>query len=574
MLASIPALLLLAALQEPSSVPGAYRGPEDETLLQFVSHGGAETAGTLLHPFTGGWDRWEFWFEHERDVLFRGEPDFPARAVNDKGTYGVEDWSIDRQDLILTSIPLLIDALDSDIPAIREAAALSLGRIGYTSADFFLQRATRDRVESVRQAAYMGLGLLSSEDGIAFLVKTFEEETDSSTRSFAALGLGLSGRVEAGSALKSFLNSAYYDGSWKRNEDLALAAMVAAGVHGSKDFTPLLMNMLEAISKKNGSNRLVSTAIQSLGALGDSRARPMLEMLLQSKEHDVPGAAAQALGRLGDRAAVGSLAKVYVDSHDARLRSFCLLAIGRLGGRQADAKLKELRPEQKEEAPIHSAWALAAGMSRLEGSYPQLVSTLLYGTDSREHKEDKAPRRDEEILRGAAAMGLGLYGAPGAKTQLAICLNAKGVDPSFRGYLAMGLGMLATHPADELLLALVKEKSPYAQTRRGIAAGLGLSNSERTSVALVGMLISDPEDSVRWTAARGLATSRSSAALRRLSGQLRVELDRDQQDAQTAHLVLGLGFLGDAHDGATISSMLAGMDFRQEGRLFHALRNY
>ena len=171
-------------------------------------------------------------------------------------------------------------------------------------------------------------------------------------------------------------------------------------------------------------------------------------------------------------------------------------------------------------------------------------------------------------------MGLGLYGAPGAKTQLAICLDAKGVDPSFRGYLAMGLGMLATHPADELLLELVKESSEHVQTRRGIAAGLGLSNSERTSVALVGMLISDADDSVRWTAARGLATSRSSAALRRLSERLRAELDRGQHDSQTAHLVLGLGFLGDAHDGATISSMLAGMDFRQEGRLLKALRNY
>ena len=574
MLAFLPAIFLLAALQEPSSVPGAYRGPEDETLIQFVSHGGSAPTGNLLSPLTGGWDRWEFWFEHERDVLFRGEPDFPARAVNDKGSYGVEDWSMNRQDLILTSIPLLIDALDSDIPAIREAAALSLGRIGYTSADFFLQRATRDRVESVRQAAYMGLGLLSSEEGISFLVKTFEEETDSSARAFAALGLGLSGRVEAGSALKGYLNSAYYDGSWKRNEDLALATIVAAGVHGSKDFTPLLMNMLEAVSKKNGSNRLVATTIQSLGALRDSRARPTLETLLQSKTNGVPEAAAQALGRLGDRAAVNRLAEVYEESHDARLRSLCLLALGRLGGRQADSKLQELRPEQKEEASIHSAWALAAGMSRLDGSYPQLVSTLLYGTDSREHKEDDAPRRDEEILRGAAAMGLGLYGAPGAKTQLAICLNAKGTDPSFRGYLAMGLGMLATHPADELLLDLVKEKSRYVQTRRGIAAGLGLSNSERTSVALVGMLISDPEDSVRWTAARGLATSRSSAALRRLSEQLRIELDRNKQDPQTAHLVLGLGFLGDAHDGATISSMLAGMDFRQEGRLFEALRNY
>lgn len=578
MLASLPAILLLAALQEPSSVPGAYRGPEDETLLEFVSHGsqaaGTGSPGQLVNPFTGGWDRWEFWFEHERDVLFRGEPDFPARAVNDRGTYGTEDWAVERQDLLLTSIPLLIDALDSDLPAVREAAALSLGRIGYSSADFFLQRATQDKVESVRQAAYMGLGLISSETGVEFLVDVFEEEHDGSTRAFAALGLGLSGRVEAGSALKGYLNTVLYAESWNADEDLTLAAMVAAGVHGSQDFTPLLMNLLEETSQRKGNHRLVSAAIQSLGALQDSRARPMLEQMLQSKGNRIPEAAAQALGRLGDRAAVHTLVETYLESNDTRLRSFSLLAIGRLGGRQAEVKLKELRPEKKEESSIHASWTLAAGMCRLDGAYPKLVATLLYGTDDREHEADRAPRRDEEVLRGAAAMALGMYGAPGAKSQFSLCLEADGVDPSFRGYLAMGLGMLATHPADELLLELAKDREAPVQTRRGIAAGLGRSNSERTSIALVGMLIGDEDDGVRWAAARALATSRSTAALRRLSSQLRTELDRSKHDPQTAHLVLGLGFLGDAHDGATISSMLAGMDFRQESRLLVALRNY
>ncbi len=578
MFATLPAILLLAACQEPSSVPGAYRGPEDETLLEFVSHGqptnGSGDQGFLLSPISGGWDRWEFWFEHERDVLFRGEPDFPARAVNDQGTYGTQSWAMARQDLLLTSMPLLIDALDSDLAAVREAAALSLGRIGYPAADFFLLRATHDRVETVRQAAFMGLGLLASDKSVDTLIQTFEQDADSATRAFAALGLGLSGRVEAGSALKAYLNQVYYDRRWDQEEDLVLAAMVAAGVHGSKDFTPLLMNLLQANASKHGNIRLVATAIQGLGALHDHRARPLLESMLTHKDRRIPEAAAQALGRLGDPAAVGSLAEVYESAHDTRLRSFCILAMGRIGGRLAQQKLKELRPEKREEETIHASWALAAGMSHLDGAYPKLVSTLLYGTDDRQHGEDDAPRRDEEILRSAAALGLGLYGAPGAKAQLELCLERKGVDSSFRGYLAMGLGMLATDSADSLLLAMAKADDLPVETRRGLAAGLGLSNSEKTSVALVQMLIQDQDDSVRWAAARALATSRSTAALRRLAEELRDQLDRPHHQIQTAHLVLGLGFLGDAHRGATISSMLAGMDFRQESRLMAALRNY
>lgn len=576
---TITALLLLAALQEPSAVPGSLRGPQEGTLLELttlqVSNGDREATPHFNVGYSAsGLNRWEFWFENERDVLFRGEPDYPARAINEHGRYGSEDWAVERQDLLLTSMPLLIDALHSDVPAIREAAALSLGRIGYPAADTFLQRTTRDSVESVRQAAYMGLGLMASEQGVEFLVTTFEENDTQATRAFAALGLGLSGRVEGGTVLKAYLNKVYYNKSWKAEEDLLLASMLAAGVHGSNDFTPLLMNLVKAMGDEATTTRLRTTALQALGAIGDRRARPVLEEALHETTHGIATAAAQALGRLGDKGAVGQLAVKVRESKDERLRGICLLAIGRLGGRQAEAVLKELRPTQKNEANLHAAWAIAAGMAQFDGAYPALVATLLHGTDDRQHDENAKPRRDEEVLRGAAAIGLGLYGAPGGKSQIERVLSMKNVSPTFRGYLATGLGMVGTDAADELLLELAAKEKLTPEERRGIATGLGLAKSEKTSVALVKMLVSDKDDGVRWAASRALATSRSTAALRALAEALHEELGAQNQDIQAAHLVMGLGFLGDAHSGATISSMLAGMDYRQESRLMLALSHY
>ncbi|MCP4093384.1 MAG: HEAT repeat domain-containing protein [Planctomycetes bacterium] len=576
---TIAALLLFAAPQEPSAVPGSNRGPQDETLLELTTLRLAngeqgETPHFNTDYVVSSLNRWEFWFEHERDVLFRGEPDFPARAVNEHGSYGSEDWAVERQDLLLTSMPLLIDALHSDVPAIREAAALSLGRIGYPAADTFLQRTTKDSVESVRQAAYMGLGLMASEQGTEFLIDTFEESDDYGTRAFAALGLGLSGRVEGGTVLKAYLNKVYYNESWKAQEDLLMASMMAAGVHGSNDFTPLLMNLLKAMENQASTTRLRTTAIAALGAIGDRRARPTLEEALNAQEHGVPEAAAQALGRLGDKGAVGQLATMVRESNNVRLRSLSMLAIGRLGGRQAEAVLKELRPVKGDEENLYASWAIAAGMSGHDGAYPALVATLLHGTDDRKHSENDSPRRDEEELRGAAAVALGLYGAPGGKSQIEKVLEMKNVRPTFRGYMATGLGLLGTDAADELLLKLAKQEKLTPAERRGIATGLGLAKSEKTSVALVKILLEDEDDGVRWAASRALATSRSTAALRLLEEGLRTELGEPNQRVQAAHLVLGLGFLGDTHNGATISSMLAGMDYRQEHRLIGALSHY
>lgn len=577
MLITAGILLSLPALcQEPSSVPGAYRGPEEQHLLEQTAKNGQIAApGTLVFSMHGGWDRWEFWYERERDLLFRGEPDFPARAVSDDGTYGDQSWALDRQELVMTSMPLLLEALTNDQPSIREAAALSLGRIGYPASVSFLERATKDPVESVRQAAFMALGLVASDDSTKLLTTTFKTSEEDSTRAFAALGLGLSGRAEAASTLRSYLNRVYAGQTWASQEELVIGALLGAGVHGSADLNSTVLKLAEVWRKDQGNQHLLTTSIHTLGALRNPNSRIFLQEILTEKRPDLVEAAVQALGRLGDRQAIESLTELAKDSNNPRIDSAVMLSLGRLGGMEAEKALKELAPRRQEEESVRSAYVLACGMIKATGSYPQMLATFVHGS----HIEKKArteanPRRDEDALRGAAAIALGLYGNPKAATKLGSILQDKNQEPGLRGYIATSLGMLRSNKSVELLLVLAADPTLPVATRRGLATGLSLCQRETTNEQLVKMLLNDEDDSVRFAAARALASARSASSFQTLADALRSELNQDQVSAQSSHLILGLGFLGDRHVGATIGSLISGTDLREAPPLLHALRAY
>jgi len=184
------------------------------------------------------------------------------------------------------------------------------------------------------------------------------------------------------------------------------------------------------------------------------------------------------------------------------------------------------------------------------------------------------PRRDEDALRGAAAIALGLYGNPKAATKLGSILQDKNQEPGLRGYVATSLGLLRSNKSVELLLVLAADPTLPVATRRGLATGLSLCQRETTNEQLVNMLLHDEDDSVRFAAARALASARSATSLKTLAEALRSELNQDHVAPQTSHLILGLGFLGDRHTGATIGSLVSGTDLREAPPLLHALRAY
>lgn len=563
--------------QEAPQVPGAYRGPEEARAL------GADLARQpygllgLATRRTG----WEFWFEHERELLFRGEPDFPARAVGEDGRYGGEAWSVQRRELLLSSLPLLVEALNAPLPAVREAAALALGRIGYPASQDLLTKALTDSDPAVRQAACLGLGLLATPEAEAALRNRFEDSfLTAAERGFAAIGLGLSGRTGAGSTLKLRVLSLGTKESALTDPLLAQAVVIAAGVHGSRDFVPMLIDLdarLVALDDA-ASQRLRIAVFQALGGLGDARASGAIAAALEPAKDELARAAAQALGRLRDVGAVLPLAAKVRSCHDEECRALCLIAIGRIGGHRAMEELNRLKPAAGSEEGAHSAWLIACGLARSNDAYERLRNTVLAGSRAAQTAgpAEASARKGEETLRGAAAIGLGLFGNPQALEALTAALDgARDGDPVFQGYLATALGLLRTPAAEERLLALAGEAATLpAAARRGLLLGLGFCASERSSLVLARLLVSDPDAEVRWAGARALAYARSNDALRVLVEDLKVCLEEKEAPERAAHLLLGLGFLGDVHQGATLDGLVAGMDFLQESRLLDALRAY
>ncbi len=563
--------------QEAPQVPGAYRGPVEERTLGADLEFRASGVLGLAQRRSG----WEFWFEHERELLLRGEPDYPARAIGEDGRYGGEAWSVQRNELLLSSLPLLVEGLNAEDPALREASALALGRIGYPSSESLLAAAVEDPEPAVSQAACLGLGLLGTPGAEELLRDRFENPAlTTPQRAIAAISLGLSGRTGAGSALKLHLASLNAGGA-PADAVLTQAVVLAAAVHRSHDFVPLLLELDARTQKTEGAAAVkVRTGIcQALGAIGDERAAPTLLGALSSADSAVARAAAQALGRLGVSAAVVPLADRAREAHDEDVRALCLLAIGRIGGNRATEELGRLKPNGGADQEVQAAWLLANGLARVKDSYERMRGTLLAGVRGaatvRAEEASAAPRGDESV-RSAAAIGLGLFGNPQALEAIQSALTAvREGDPEFQGYLALALGMLRAPAAEARLLELANEApSLDRQVRRGLAIGLGISGSERTSVALARLIVADPDAEVRWAGARALAYARSNDALRVLVEDLRSCLESREVPARAAHLALGLGFLGDAHQGATLDGLVAGMDFFQESRLVDTLRGY
>lgn len=570
-----------AAPQEAPQVPGAYRGPDAERVLgaDLEVHGGG------MIGFAQRRAGWTSWFEHERELLLRGEADFPARAVGEDGRYGGEAWSVQRNELLLASLPLLVEGLQAGTPALREASALALGRIGYPASEGLLVDALEDADAAVRQAACLGLGLLGTPGAEEVLRARFEDARRAEEeRAIAALALGLSGRTGAGSSLKLHLATLLAgegDANGVANPTLTQAVILAASVHRSRDFVPMLGQLDQRLQKVEGADalRLRAAACQALGALGDARATAGLVEVLAQSEGDLARSAAQALGRLGATEAVVPLADKARERRDAELRGLCFLAIGRIGGNRALEELGRLRPAQGAEDDEQAAWLLANGLARAKDSYERMRGTLLAGVrgaDEVRAQEASASAHGEESVRSAAAIGLGLFGNPQAIEALdAALLAAREGDPEFVGHLALALGLLRAPEAESRLLELAAEAPSMDRlARRGLAIGLGLCSSERSSLALATLLTVDPDAEVRWAAARALAYARSNDALRVLVEDLRSCLDQREVPARAAHLALGLGFLGDVHRGATLDGLVAGMDFMQESRLLDTLRGY
>ncbi|KAA3611896.1 MAG: hypothetical protein DWQ01_07370 [Planctomycetota bacterium] len=559
----------------PQDVPlarGAYRGPYDEVLREQAA--AAESEDSESKVLLDAWDRWEFWFEFQREILFRGLMERPGAAVqNDR--YGPEDWALGRQEALEVGQPVLLRALDSKFPVIREAAALALGRMGSNAAVNPLKRALGDSSSQVRQAALLGLGLIGDEDSVLALAGVFRNPSHTAgMRAFAALGLGLSGRPEAGDLVDSYLKrNLKPDRVYGEEETVLSGAVWAAGILPAPGLTVTLLRGAEELrtGAASGSRKLRTVLFQALGNRQDRLARPYLIESLNSQDLAQRRSAALALGSLGDPAAIPALQRAFLAGGDLETRMFALLSAGQIGGHQAVAWLNQVGPETVKHRQLRSAWSLAVGMAQVG---PELETLRIELTGHEPNQAGAKVRRDEERLRGAVAVGLGLFGDRRTLADIQESMAVKGLDPDFAGYLAIGAGALGGSQATQYLLKLSRQEGKQVDFTRGLVLGLGLVKDPRAAAEITRCLLEETHPEVQWAASRALGLVRSRKAFQTLITALSEEGEVRREPENLAAMIRALGFLTDVRRGESVGSFLRNMNYRQDFRMLRVLRAY
>jgi len=105
--------------------------------------------------------------------------------------------------------------------------------------------------------------------------------------------------------------------------------------------------MTNAKTKPYGKILVYTMAVDALGKIGDTRAKPCLVAALKSKEFFVRAYAARALGKLGDKDAIPALRKFVNDKHYL-VRIMAVKALIRLGDASSEKALLDFLTDKNE----------------------------------------------------------------------------------------------------------------------------------------------------------------------------------------------------------------------------------
>ena len=289
------------------------------------------------------------------------------------------------------AVSALATATSDDERQVRVIAVGELGRLGAREALPELERALGSGDEETAAAAAHALGQLGSSRAVEPLVGALGR-SERRVRREAADALA---RVADAGATQSLLRAVR-----TAAPDRRATAIVALGgvVRHRPDGTA--RELLCGYAEGNDAASALA-ALDALGAMGDRAAVPRLVRIVDSRfDDDVRQRAIAALGDIGGDEAMRTLVTMLMgDFGDARVRAEAAWALGKQH-RPSDAALAALTEALHASAPSVRANA-AAALARL-GHAPAELSRLV---------DDRDP-----AVRGNAALGLAR--APGARAAL------------------------------------------------------------------------------------------------------------------------------------------------------------
>jgi HEAT repeat protein len=396
------------------------------------------------------------------------------------------------------AVGLLLGHLDDPSPDVRAEVAGALGRLADGRAVLPLVGKVQDNVASVRRRVARALGELADPRATSALVLALSD-TSTEVRVEAARALGRVGGDDATSALLPLAGlrvGLSQGGAPPTEATLASrrAALRALAQIGTDDALAGIVAALPNDGVEPGRAH-ARDALVSVGA----RAIPALEAVLATGAAAASLQATEALGRIGDRAAIPALV--------ASLRRgvvpepVTLDALGR----------------------VHRA--ARAGHDKID-AMPAVLELFQAGSSA---TREAALRAALEILE--------VVGADGRVAEPAVdALDARGVGLAERLLLIEVLGRSGTSRVEARLLSLVSARN-VAVRRAAIRALGALSVGSKDVDAALLAALSDDVGAIRLDAARSLAV----VGRGEIAGSL---LDRLLRSAEEDRLALGVALSG------------------------------
>lgn len=288
----------------------------------------------------------------------------------------------------------LIQALGDEEDFVWKAVATALGKIGEQKVTKRLIRALREKNPLVRQTAAWILGWYGDSQAVGPLIRVMMETCDPQTtralnedkvgelfddsqegeHALSAWNLGWAG--DPGDGLVIFRTRSSLDGDLRSRGEEALAEHVDSQNMQPPLQTPTDEDVPDDHPTKKAFKKIKESAIQfienkwfltdinvrptavvALGRIGDRRAVGPLIQLLGDDDEWVRKSVAQSLGQIGDAQAVRPLTSL-VDDKKRNVRQAAAEALGEIGDSQAAGSLVGLLRDSHEEVRRSAARAL------------------------------------------------------------------------------------------------------------------------------------------------------------------------------------------------------------------------
>ncbi len=523
-LATPPAALLGPLLSPPHGGQYLPPHPEPGTPLDQLNR-------PVVQPGYGPFlevqpDRWEWWFEFNREELvdrrarMRALVSTPVGVPEAGATSAVRgpvparvrafeelQPGIRRQ----TVLPVLMAATKHHNRDVRATALLALSRLGFESAWPTILKGTQDKDLFVRTVGILALGFGQSGASVERLGSVLGDRTeDSEVRQAAAVAAGLLGTSEAVQLLERLLRPRSLQ---KLDHQLQAGVVYAAGVAGEAAPVAALLKLAGSWDVKQDA-RLQSVLAVALGRSGRPEVVPELLRMLSGSDNQLRRSAAAGLEGVAAHLE-GPILELLLGHAQDESDLATLAALYRALGRVRRPESRQFLRAQLERANTilrpQVAMALAldghAGnggplLKRLEDEHETsaraaLVTSLALLGDVRllPVLQKDLGKRGEPVYVGALCRAAGLLGQTSPELVERLGELARTVhDVEVSRLAVLGLGLLGARDELDALTAGLGEV-PSTVDRAARVFALGQVGDRRTLSALLALAEDDRQPS-------------------------------------------------------------------------------